>query len=375
MDSPTTIRAVFYVDDGMPGINDAGQKEASTWPDLAAAATRTATKWEQLLQELSKCFCFAVYWTWHNGRGKRVRPDDLEERVSVKDSGTQIQHKLEYVPPPEGRRTLGVRLSPSGTDKAEYEYWLEQGKSIAKCLQGTYITRTVAKLAYMSIITPKVEYPLAATCFNIKQTEKLMATYMPVSLRKMGYPRNFPRDVVFACREAGGLGLHHLFIEQGLAKLKSFMGHIRQNSRPGSLCLLKITLAWTQLLAGVSFPILVNTKLPLTWVEPCWIMNLRHFMGQHGLRIKMVHTPGTTSPARENDKSIMELFATKVKGADLWRLNSCRIYMRCEWMSDVVNGDGTQIRPSVLLCIRSQEFISCHKWPRGPRPPAAWRNI
>jgi len=49
MDSPTTIRAVFYVDDGMPGVNDAGQKEAPTWPDLPVAATRTATKWEQLL--------------------------------------------------------------------------------------------------------------------------------------------------------------------------------------------------------------------------------------------------------------------------------------------------------------------------------------
>jgi hypothetical protein len=375
----TRITSIFYVDDGMPGVGDAHQGKPTSWQELSKQASTTATKWENLLHasggalELTKCFCYAIYWVWTNGRARLARPDELCTPVTVVDSATNSSHDLRIVDPTIGNRTLGVRIAPSGSDQSEYLHRVAQGREIARALQTAPISRTVAYLGYRSIVTPKVEYPLSATCFTEKETDKITATFLPTALRKMGLPRNFPRQVLFAGKAAGGAGLHNLYIEQGLRQITALIGHIRQRSRTGEL--IKITLAWAQLIAGVSFPLLEQPSTPMTWVDACWVISLRKFLAKEALQIRLHKPPGMRAPQRTNDRTIMELFSSKIKGADLHKLNARRLYIRCEWMSDICSGDGRDLLPSALECHQYGSYRSKIQWPRSTLPPNDWRRL
>ena len=62
-----TILAIFYVDDGMPVINDSQEVDASPLELLLQQAKDATQSWERLLfasggaLEMSKCFAYVVY--------------------------------------------------------------------------------------------------------------------------------------------------------------------------------------------------------------------------------------------------------------------------------------------------------------------------
>ena len=68
------ILAIFYVDDGIPGVNDATEDAATPFPQLLQQAEDASQSWERLLfasgspLELSKRFAYFVYWDLSDGR-------------------------------------------------------------------------------------------------------------------------------------------------------------------------------------------------------------------------------------------------------------------------------------------------------------------
>jgi hypothetical protein len=78
-----TILAIFYVDDGMPGINDALDDEAAPLPILLQRAGEATQAWERLLfasggaLELSKCFAYVMYWDLADGNHRLIRPGEI----------------------------------------------------------------------------------------------------------------------------------------------------------------------------------------------------------------------------------------------------------------------------------------------------------
>jgi hypothetical protein len=81
------ILAIFYVDDGMPGVNDATEDEATPLPVLLKQAEDATEAWEQLLfasggaLELSKCFACVIYWDLSEGHHRLIRPDEIANCV------------------------------------------------------------------------------------------------------------------------------------------------------------------------------------------------------------------------------------------------------------------------------------------------------
>ena len=77
------ILVVFFVDDGMPGVNDALEVEATPLPELLTTAQNLSQSWERLLfasggaLELSKCFAYVMYWDLSGGTHRLVRPDEI----------------------------------------------------------------------------------------------------------------------------------------------------------------------------------------------------------------------------------------------------------------------------------------------------------
>jgi len=86
------IVAIYYVDDGMPGVNDSDSVEPKTLAFLVAAAESSAQSWERLLfisgggLELSKCFTYILRWDFDSGMHPRLMlPGEIDGCVRSSD--------------------------------------------------------------------------------------------------------------------------------------------------------------------------------------------------------------------------------------------------------------------------------------------------
>jgi hypothetical protein len=70
-------------------------------------------------------------------------------------------------------------------------------------------------VVYWNIYLPGMGYSLPVTTFSEDELNNIQITPIQVILPAMGYNRNTPKAVVFGPREYVGIGLRHLYIEQG----------------------------------------------------------------------------------------------------------------------------------------------------------------
>eukprot|EP00980_Cylindrotheca_fusiformis_P027515 scaffold20799_cov73-Cylindrotheca_fusiformis.AAC.4 len=113
------------------------------------------------------------------------------------------------------------------------------------------------------------------------------------------------------------------------------MKHWRSYSYIGSL--LRCTLAWAQLNAGVSIPILMIPSLRLAHFESKFIQSLRQYLATIDASIE-VDTPFVPPCQRENDFYLMDVAtsAADFSVQDLCRLNYCRLFLQAVTASDIV---------------------------------------
>jgi hypothetical protein len=85
-----SILAVFFVDDGMLGRNDAAEDSPCPLADLLADAEKSAQSWERLLWgsggalELSKCFAYIIYWELSPSKEHRMLEPHEFSKVKVR---------------------------------------------------------------------------------------------------------------------------------------------------------------------------------------------------------------------------------------------------------------------------------------------------
>ena len=280
-----TILAIFYVDDGMPGINDSQESVAAPLALLLQQAEDATQSWERLLfasggaLEMSKCFAYVVYWDLSDGKHRMFLPDEVPGGVTESGRSTgpisltygdesNVRHKLELVSPWTGRRTLGVRLAPAGTRKEEFNYRRAQSRELALKIAGSVLLRETARIGYHMMVRPKLEYPLAVTQFTQLECDQITSLVIRACLSRMGYNYNSPKVVVYGQRELFGFGMHDFFyIEQGIQQLTALVGQIRQDSETGRL--MRIELQWCQVQAGTAKHLLGDPHDSFDYIETC----------------------------------------------------------------------------------------------------------
>jgi hypothetical protein len=125
------ILAIFYVDDGMPGVNDGSEETATPLPVLLQQAEDATQPWEQLLfaagvrWNFPKCFAYVVYWDLTAGHHWLIRPNEIAHCDAEDDhfrgpigfltyGNDPARNHLVTEDPWIGRRTLGVHIAPAG---------------------------------------------------------------------------------------------------------------------------------------------------------------------------------------------------------------------------------------------------------------------
>jgi len=229
------LSAILYIDDtdmfiyGHPGesidsILTRTQDLALTWCD-ALWVTGGAVRPE-------KCWWYLVSFKWQGSKWKYTSVDEQPGEVLVPDcEGDQTLVKRIGVTIP--MRTLGVRIAADGNMSGEKEYLLERSREWANNLTKAFLYRSEAALALLTTISRTWSYPLQCTSFTYRECEEIMCPAYKVILSKMGVNRSIATIFRYVPKNMNGLGLPHIFIEQGCSQIKSLLSHINTTTKLG----------------------------------------------------------------------------------------------------------------------------------------------
>ena len=149
------------------------------------------------------------------------------------------------------------------------------------------------------------------------------------------------RDIVFAPRTSGGLGIQHHGSTILQHKIQNILKHVRAKNDIGKS--FTIVLSWCQHQSGFSKPIL-SSKKKIPHVETKWMRHLWDDL--QTIRGTLVFTETwMVLPQRNGDSHIMDriLAADRFSDNQIKTLNLCRLYLCITTVSDIVTSDGTHI--------------------------------
>ena len=197
---------------------------------------------------------------------------------------------------------LGVHLQPDGNQSHQFQYLLAKSNKFSKALYSCPIRKSSILDAYHVCYLPAITYSLPATSLTYKQLDKIQRKATTTFLNRMGFNQHFPRAVSYAPKWFGGLGMRHLYCEQGICKLQRLIAHLRIDSDLGKL--LRLNINWLQHLSGFSKSVLINTN-PIPGTRNHWLNNLRTFLHSTNCTIT-IHNQWLIQPIRQRDSHIMD---------------------------------------------------------------------
>jgi hypothetical protein len=147
--------------------------------------------------------------------------------------------------------------------------------------------------------------------------------------------------VVYGPPSLGGIGLRHIYSDQGTMQVQIILQHLRAYTQVGATILIQLN--WTQVVSGrikiLSIPMV---KLPHLDDE-LWIQTIRRFLTLSHLTIHIANI-GTPVKKRINDAVIMDIIGDQQwTNTEIRNINKCRLYMRIDSISDMCNASGTQV--------------------------------
>ena len=226
-------------------------------------------------------------------------------------------------------------------------------------------------MALQSTILRTLAYPLPAIRLTKAQCEAIMAPILRYCLPAMGICRNFPRRLVHSTLDYMGLDIRHLFFLQEILRLKDIILHNFNDTLTGKLYRTLMELFFLEM--GVN-PVHFSTAAQsiMTLTTPSLVQSTMSFLAQ--FHITLHHTI-TMQPLRLNDEFIIEAFLSLDIGEhDLKICNSCRLYLKVCFLSELTTGDGMFITEDAWAGQCLHHPFKDQAWPQYKRPPAShWR--
>jgi hypothetical protein len=345
VDSSRPVKYVgeTIVDDAGLGMNQQTQTEL-----LTDNVGRLAQQWEKLLYStggalnLSKCFCFQLSWSWKGGKASLDSVKNTPAELYLTSEGElHTKIKIPRIETTSSFRTLGVHLSPSGSNKGASAVMASFILDYCTTIKGSHLSRQDALMSYIQYLLPKLRFQPPVLSLTKQQCDKLISPIYMALLSKLHVNRNTSRTIIFGPERLGGLSLPHIYVVTNIDKLQLFLGHLRVKDRTGNL--IHIDLSYLQLLSGSGTFVMNQDPSKYNWIEPGWLHSLWVFTSHHSLTF---YYPDQWLPtqARQNNKFLMELFI-KLQGnnKDMETLNRCRLFLQVITLSDITNAEGDRI--------------------------------
>jgi len=337
-----------------------------------------AQRWERLLfstggaLNLQKCFWFLLSWRWTGRSWTLDTTNTLQAQIQL-TSGLNLNNPtpIKRIDPTDSYRTLGVHISPSGSNKGAIVVMTDIVLSYAKAVTGSHLNRADTLTSYVQHLLPRLRFQLPALSLSEAECNKLQSPVLKAALPKMHINRNTARSIVHGPVCLGGMALPHLYTVQGIDKLHLFLGHLRLEDDTGKL--IKISMSYVQLLSGATTFFLNKPYTNYSWVEWGWVTSLWNFLGSTNLSFQMP-SHWTPSLPRLHDVCLMDYFVSlRLPHSALKSLNYCRLYLQVITLSDISSADGTYILPEAKMGLPLPYRTSVLHWPTQGRPHSeAW---
>ena len=256
----------------------------------------------------------------------------------------------------EGRDTLGIALAPDGSMTDEMKLLQKKTGQCVSTIRTRLLPSGEIMLGMSSTIMKTIEYPLCATTFSREETNRLVKPIHDLILPLCKLCRKIPLSLRCGPKDSLGLGLHDVFITQGIEKVSlwieehasdSLTGPILRDNYEASIIHVRI--------GGKKLFSLEHETLGSLLPQLC-IKSLWRFSYQFGIKL-----PGTAHDldlAREGDNFLMESFACHFPKKQLVILNRCRLYLKVCRLSDIVDGTGEQITLVSYKGLRNCQRVS-----------------
>jgi hypothetical protein len=354
----------------------------SSSPDGTAISTvkklqESVTAWEGGLRTTGgaivpeKTHWYLIEFAWQDGIPTYKPVSEAGGRLQVRDHNGILQ-ELRQLEPWEAERTLGIRLAPDGNMLAQFNHMAQVATEWAGRLQAGCLPRHLTWLAWKTTIQKTLEYPLAVTTLSRAQCSKLTSIVARYALPRCGVVSSFPRAIMHAPLQFGGLQIPDLYIEQGIAHISKLVRY-SQTSRHSTGILLRHSCEAFKLEGGCSGPIFSLPGVLEAVMTPSWVTHTWRFLREFG--IEVIDDIPDFKPRRLNDQLLVPLFIKLgYAGRSLLLLNQCRLFLRVTWLSDLVTADGSQFEATAF----SPDFCKCYEdgyqYPRQGNPSReAWR--
>jgi hypothetical protein len=252
---------IGFVDDSNGQTNCFMSNETSlTLPHMLQKLRHNAQTWADVLGasggalELSKCSCHLVVWTFAD-KGDPVlihTQQPTQAPLTVVDYLTKEDHALQFLSPYSAHKTLGHYKEPAGNQKEQYRRLWAKSDSTTEFLWKCQLSPVEAWTFYFACFLPSIGYPLSCSSLTYAQLDRVQRKAMSIIIPKCGYYRHTKREIIYGPMMYGGANFRHLYMQQGVSQVTTFLRHWQQQLTPGKL--LKSALAWHQLSLGISYP-------------------------------------------------------------------------------------------------------------------------
>ena len=147
---------------------------------------------------LPKCFWYLIHWKWDkegNAKMATIAESPVEINLTKGNfTNTHVIHREEVT---KSRRTIRVRINPTGDQTNEYNFRLKYTIEWIKMISSTRLSKQEALNAYRIVYIPSISYPLGAIYFTPEKCKYLQTQAFKTFLPKIGFNRKFPQQIIF----------------------------------------------------------------------------------------------------------------------------------------------------------------------------------
>jgi hypothetical protein len=216
-------------------------------------------------------------------------------------------------------------------------------------------------------------YAVPAMSITSGQNAHIMAPILMSSLNAIGIQRYLPRSVVYAPLQYQGLAVPNLYVESGIQHVVLLLQETHGLTQTGKLLILSLEAMKVEI--GVGGSVLTQSFSRYGCLATrSWVKNTWQFLAEHNMTI--ADQVGDLALRRQGDSYLMEAFTRHgISGPRLQQLNTCRLFLQVDTLSDITTADGRYITWHAQHGRCDDTRPSSHKWPSQPDPGSGvWKE-
>ncbi len=176
---------------------------------------------------LEKSFWYCFSWSWSLKCVPRLCTIQQAPGVLALAAGHATStSSITRMETTDGYRTLGVRISPSRSNKLAVSVSTSQSHEYAGRISSSKLNRKATYWAYWQHYIPKVGFLLPVLSLMKAECERIQSLAICATLSKLHFNQNTSRAIVFGPTKYAGINLPHLYTMQSRGQVCLLLGHL-----------------------------------------------------------------------------------------------------------------------------------------------------